>query len=304
MLNTALLEKKFEQMGAQVDIELLEDNRWAVRSQGSPTFDVQNDKKRGEVFKIRIGEDSSASIEVLDVQPKDRHMLILVREPAREAPIPRTSVRNLMTRGVQRGETRKIAASKSKFLLGHDERHWFVAAVPESSSASNVRTAKAALQPKEVLEVLGQKRIKTKKRNKRKNKAFKRQGEWFFLPEPNFVPDDKVVILKNEPLIRGGDRNARGGKPHNMEFCHRAGGTQVRVHRNHPQGVTEEQFSRLSEEEQRRPGWQSLVRDPTVYVKGNVSHSDHATIRLDCWHRVVMNTETQARAMANVVFLD
>jgi hypothetical protein len=29
-----------------------------------------------------------------------------------------------------------------------------------------------------------------------------RQGEWFFVPEPSFVVDDKR-ILRNEPLRRG-----------------------------------------------------------------------------------------------------
>ena len=34
------------------------------------------------------------------------------------------------------------------------------------------------------------------------------------------------------------------------------------------------------------------------------SHADHATITLPFWHRVMMNTETQSRTMANVAFLD
>jgi len=35
-----------------------------------------------------------------------------------------------------------------------------------------------------------------------------------------------------------------------------------------------------------------------------VRHPDHATITLPCWHRVLMNTETQSRTTANVAFLD
>jgi hypothetical protein len=31
---------------------------------------------------------------------------------------------------------------------------------------------------------------------------------------------------------------------------------------------------------------------------------DHATITLPFWHRVMMNTETQSRTMANVAFVD
>jgi hypothetical protein len=47
-----------------------------------------------------------------------------------------------------------------------------------------------------------------------------------------------------------------------------------------------------------------MTRDADVYATGAVRHPDHATIRLDGWHRVVMNTEQRARAMRNVVFLD
>jgi hypothetical protein len=47
-----------------------------------------------------------------------------------------------------------------------------------------------------------------------------------------------------------------------------------------------------------------MRRNPGVYVKGRVRHADHATITLHGWHRVVMNTEGQSRAMRNVAFLD
>jgi len=47
-----------------------------------------------------------------------------------------------------------------------------------------------------------------------------------------------------------------------------------------------------------------MQRDPVVFVRGKISHSDHATIRLDDWHRVEMNTENKSRAMAQVAFLD
>jgi hypothetical protein len=47
-----------------------------------------------------------------------------------------------------------------------------------------------------------------------------------------------------------------------------------------------------------------MLRDPELYVRGAVRHPDHATISLREWHRVHMNTESQARAAAHVVFLD
>ena len=47
-----------------------------------------------------------------------------------------------------------------------------------------------------------------------------------------------------------------------------------------------------------------MVRDAGVYARGTVRHPDHATITLPFWHRVLINTETQSRTMANVAFLD
>jgi hypothetical protein len=36
--------------------------------------------------------------------------------------------------------------------------------------------------------------------------------------------------------------------------------------------------------------------------KGRIRHADHATIALHGWHRVLMNTEGQSKAMKNVAF--
>ena len=47
-----------------------------------------------------------------------------------------------------------------------------------------------------------------------------------------------------------------------------------------------------------------MRRNPGVYVRGRVRHADHATITLHGWHRVLMNTEGQSKAMRNVPFLD
>ena len=47
-----------------------------------------------------------------------------------------------------------------------------------------------------------------------------------------------------------------------------------------------------------------MRRNLGVYVKGRIRHPDHASIRLYGWHRVLMNTEGQSKAMRNVAFLD
>ena len=103
-------------------------------------------------------------------------------------------------------------ATRSKYLCGHDERHWFVAGIPESAPVGTVRQAKEALQPREVQNAVARRHVSGKARNRRKNAAFVRQGEWFFLPVADMTVDESLV-LTNEPLRRG-----NGGKPHWAEF--------------------------------------------------------------------------------------
>jgi hypothetical protein len=188
---------------------------------------------------------------------------------------------------------------KSKFLCGHDERHWFVAAVPESAPVGTVLAAKEALKPAEVRQAEARAHVRSKARNQRKNAAFRRQGEWFFVPAADVVIDPKLV-LKDEPIRRG------GGKPHMVEFCYRTGGETVWVCGRHPNGVSPSQYAAILAANRKASSWdwRAMRRDAGVYVKGRVRHADHKTITLHVWHRVLMNTETQARAMRNVAFLD
>jgi hypothetical protein len=80
----------------------------------------------------------------------------------------------------------------------------------------------------------------------------------------------------------------------------------VYVCRQFPNGLTEKEYQQYVRErpERARLGWRVMVRDAGVYARGTVRHRDHATITLPFWHRVLMNTETQSRTMANVAFLD
>lgn len=50
--------------------------------------------------------------------------------------------------------------------------------------------------------------------------------------------------------------------------------------------------------------WRPMRRNAEVYIPGRIRHADHATITLHGWHRVLMNTEGQSKAMRNVAFLD
>lgn len=125
---------------------------------GVIALDVQADHN-GEFFEIVRPPGIEADINVLDVQPAERHLLLLVRD----------------------------GKDKSKFLCGHDERHWFVAGIPESAPVGTVRQAKEALKPAEVQSAQARQRLRSAARSRRKNAAYRRQGEWFFLSAPNLT---------------------------------------------------------------------------------------------------------------------
>ena len=263
-----LLERPFLKMGARVKFGSPEFRPW-TRVVNPFALDVRHDRE-GEYFLVSKFDD--VSVEVLEVQPRDRHLVLLARVPESSGKV-----------------------TKSRFLLGHDERHWFVAAIPEQSPVSTVAAAKQALKPEQVL--LEEQRVRSKLRHRRINKVRVRQGEWFFVPK-ELAHVEPVLIHKNEPLRRG------GGKPHVCQELYREGGETVYVNRQYPNGLTQAQFARLSEKARNKPGWSRMVRDPHVFVRGTVRHSDHKTIFLDGWHEVFMNTETRAAAMRNVAFLD
>src|SRR5438445_13462413 len=101
--------------------------------------DVQRDRK-GEFFEISLRPAADVRLEVVDLQPSQRHLLLLVEERNR----------------------------KLKFVCGHDERQWFVAAVPEDHGVATVETALEALKPVEVQRAQSRQKIKTEVRSRRK----------------------------------------------------------------------------------------------------------------------------------------
>ncbi len=276
-MNAKQIESRFREIGARLKVREIP-SRWrqGERQWFSPVdyaVDIQRDR-HGEFFEFRLPTHLADVVEttVLQVEPKQRHLLLLVRKTEDEPKLDR-------------------------FLCGHDEREWFVAAVP--GGASSVRQAMDRLQPEPVREAIARHDVSSRKRYARKNRAFRRQGEWFFVPEPSLVVDEKLV-LRNEPLRRG------AGKPHLVEQLFRTGGEVVRVCAKHPNGITNDAYRALLKTNPKAAHWDWRVmrRNPGVYARGTVRHSDHATILLACWHRVLMNTESESRTMANVAFLD
>ena len=263
-----VLERAFARMGARVEFgQVNTRNRLSGRIVSADlALDVRRDG-RGEYFLISRSPMSTTELVVLDVQPSDRHLLLLSRD----------------------------GSEKHRFLLGHDERHWFVAGIPESTPVSRVRDAKHALKPDLVQN--SELELRAKDRDRRINAARIRQGEWFFVPAPH-VRAEKFLILRSEPIARG------GGKPHICEELYRFGGQTVYVSPRAPNGLTEEQYRSLPDTERVRWKWRVMRRNAKVYVRGRVRHSDHKTAVLDGWHEVLSNTENLSHAMRNVAFLD
>ncbi len=137
------IEEKFARIGARA---LLHESVRLVDLR----IDISRDR-RGEVFVIE--KPPALALDVLDVRPKDRHLVLLAR-----------------------------GKEKSRFLCGHDERHWFVAAIPESAPVTTVAAARDALKPPLVREA--EAHLEAKARGRRRNRARIRQGEWFFVPAP------------------------------------------------------------------------------------------------------------------------
>ncbi len=261
-MNSESIKKQFSKMGAYISI--------------NEADDFNMDIKR-HAFSMDVNSDQE--IIIVDVDKKDRHLLLVMKETDKQ---------------------NKHYVNKQKYLCGHDERDWFVAAVPSTiPNITSVVKAKEALKPQEVRELQDVKKTKNKKRNKRKNDEFIRQGEWFFIPQPKLKVDERLIIC-DEPIVRG-----NRGKPHMVEYVYRTGGTQVYVHRDFPNGVTEKKYKELIESMQYSyQGWNLRVKDAEVHCKGRVSHPDHATIVLDGWYKVLPNAESRASWSESMAFID
>ncbi|MBI2684790.1 MAG: hypothetical protein HYX27_00625 [Acidobacteria bacterium] len=246
MTTEEFLRRHFSRMGARVRL-----NDAGERQTAKIRIDIGRDRY-GEFFDLRCQD--GVAPEILDVQPDRQHLVLMVRDEG----------------------------AKNKFLLGHDERHWFAAAVP-GDNVRDVRTAIDSLRP---AQAVGRQSI--------------RQGEWFFIADPR-VTDKGVVIHRNEPLSRGA-----GSKPHICEELMRRSGVAVMVSRKYPTGISLAGYEKLiaSDTKARSLDWRRMIRDATVYARGSVRHSDHKTIYLDGWHRVYMNREAVAKHAPQIAFLD
>jgi len=279
-MDTDVIQRAFRRMGAEIAIgpaaaALRHPRiRWGARAAQPLSYEVDVvHRGKADVFTLAVRPDADVDVHVADVQPEMRHLLLMVRENAGDG-----------------------AGDTSRFLCGHDERNWFVAACP---GGSNVRQAMESLKPAMVRQAQASRAVRTRKRNRRRNPAFVRQGEWFFLPMPDLVVD-AARVRRDEPLRRG------AGKAHAAEQAYRIGGRRVWVCWRYPDGITEQQYRQvlIDEPQAKAWRWQEMLREPQVYVRGAVRHDDHKTVVLPCWHRVLPNTEDKTAARANLAFLD
>jgi hypothetical protein len=255
------LERSFEKMGARLKLSELRTNPWNRRT--TPfLINIVNDRK-GEHFELAVEKGADVRFNVLNLVPKERHMVLMAATPT-------------FNRVGQ-----KLGESVTRMLLGHDERHWFISGI--DGNATTVRDAKQSMKPTDVREA--EQGLSARHRDRRRNAARLRQGEWFFIPDPNFVlakSDWKNPILKNEPISRG-----RGSKPHMCEQLYRFGGDTVYVRGEAV--ISPAEYERLEPHQQR--GFNQMKRNATVYARGSVKHADHKTIFLNGWHKVLLNKE-------------
>lgn len=268
-MDIQLLEKHFSRMGARAKFFQIREPNRRLR----PGIDIGTDKS-GEFFDIKVAKDDDVSYEVVDVNKNLRHLLLMARRDS----------------------------GKEKFLCGHDERHWFVCAVP-GRNITNVVNAMEALQPTSVRTQISKTIKRHKNRLTRRNEAFVRQGEWFFVPFPELDFETGFVrhVHKNEPISRG-----RGSKAHVCREVFRSRGETVMVCSRYPRGVSMKNYHEIIKQKPKasRWNWQMMQINAAVYARGAVRHPDHKTIILDGWHRIFMNTEAEAPGMRHVVFLD
>jgi hypothetical protein len=263
-MDIELLKRHFAGIGARVKVADARVTRWS----NDAGINIRADSN-GEFFDIKIDAKDPREYRVIDLRPDQRHLLLLSEN------------------------------DKAKFLCGFDERHWFVCAVP-GAGVSNVRTAMEALQPAEVRQAVQSRVKRAKNRLHRRNEAFVRQGEWFFIPEPNLAVEE-AFVRRNEPLSRGG-----GSKAHMCQFAYRANGELVMVCDRHPAGVPMSSYEKILRNTPKAGSWnwRQMMRNAQVYVRGRVWHPDHKTVVLRGWHRVLMNTENLAPGRSDVTFLD
>ncbi len=159
-MDTERIDNDFRKIGTRLRIRDRV-NMTGRRMRARPfSIDILTNKRGREYFHLERRQ--PVEIEILDVQPDQRHLLMLVKS----------------------GDLTR------KFLCGHDERHYFAAGVDEH--VRSVTDAMVKLQPEPVRRAA--EALPRDERYSRANGAYKRQGEWFFVPTARVI--DKRLALQ------------------------------------------------------------------------------------------------------------
>jgi len=149
--------------------------------------------------------------------------------------------------------TQKTLVGKRHYLCGVDERQLFICQLPRG--CATVDDAHRSLRRTELTLAEGKTRGRTI-----------RQGEWFFVNLSQEDLDNLNAMLKKAPyMIRKKEAIGSGGHPHVADEIVRIGGNKL-LH-GYP------------------------VHEYEVYVRGSVTHVDHAPVRFAVWRRVIRNNE-------------
>jgi hypothetical protein len=258
------IRSDFNRAGARASIKRL-DRKSLRRLQHPMSIDVVSDEP-DEYFDIQLSPD--VQLAVVDVQPRQRHLLL--------------SAWN--------------AVGEDRFLCGHDEYHWFVAALPHESDALTVEAAMESLKP---LLVKRLEERKHKGKHHRKSDVYMRQGEWFFLPCPHASIDRKQVS-------HGGMLHRGDSKPHHCTFLYEDGEREYECARYPKLAFFESEYKHIlkTRRKAKQWGWRQLPFNPTLYAKGWIEHEDHSPLFLDIWHRVEMNRESDRLSMSRMIYRD
>jgi len=256
-----VLEKHFERCNLEIDVRNDRgeaENAWNRRIRnirgGGPDPDFAFDiirNPRKKIEKFILFIDNHERIKILSYRPETRHLVLGVEnEP-----------------GVI-----------DRLLCGHDEREYFIASLPSDAQITTVEQAIESLKRNPVREA------------ERRGAKVIRQGEWYFVPQPDFDKQN-YFIHTNEPLVRM-VRGRMGGTPHMVSEIIRTTGSSTALVET---GRLNKDGSKIMQE---------MVRVNSVYARGSITHPDHKTVKLRDWHLVIMNREFEGRWNAGVTFLD
>lgn len=249
-----------------------------------------------EVFRIWPGHEGNR-VEIVGTNEDLQQAVLMVKEPKRvievEVPLWERRGENWRETLARRNSIplerivkkngrwyiqQETPDTKRHYLMGMDERHYFVCQLPRP--ATTVNDAHRVLKDEKVSE--------TEKKGK-----VERQGEWFFVKPTasereaieKAIKGNRAIVKKKAPIGREFGFNI--GRPHTADEL-----VMVAVATGRRQEVTTRH--RLQPEViVRTETVPEIVR--TVFIKGKVKHVEHKSVEFLDWVRVYRNTEIRVR---------